>query len=147
MTWHRQRRKHSEAARLGYKRRRERCIRKLKGREGLNPYAICTTSIKEKNRRDETYKKYKKSTNMTASELRAWANNPCSKKASLSRSPIKRNLRLLSKQKSKWITKDYKDAQRTINYLNQSKGIKEGTNVKGCNLTKNEIARRNWARK
>lgn len=97
--------------------------------------------------KDSVYSQYKKSVNMTYSELLEWSKTPCSKKASLSRSPIKRNLILLKKPKYKWNKTDIKNAKRTINYLSRSSGIPKGKVIKECGLTRNQIARKNWGRK
>ena len=94
---------------------------------------------------DNVYIKYKKATNMSPMELKIWANNPKSREASLSREPIKRNLRLLSKPKNKWTAKDVRDANKTISYLARAKKIKRAKNVPKNVLTRNEKALRNWA--
>lgn len=93
---------------------------------------------------DKIYAKYKKVTNMSATELKIWSRNPKSKEASLSRSPIKRNIRLLSKNKNDWTSKDIKDAKRTISYISRAKGIEKTYRAKRNELTKNRIALRNW---
>ena len=93
---------------------------------------------------NSVYSKYKKAVNMTYRELKIWSENPLSKKASLTREPIKRNLRLLKKNKNTWNLKDVKDANKTISYLARAKKIKSKNFIKG-KLTKNDIALRNWA--
>ncbi len=94
---------------------------------------------------DQVYRRYKKNVNMTCSELRRWAKNPCSGKASLSRAPLKRNLRLLCKPKSKWTAKDVKDAKRTIAFNKRMKGMPKGEPAsKGC-PSKRDISLKNWA--
>lgn len=97
---------------------------------------------------DKTFNKYKDATNMSFRELKIWSQNPKSKEASLSRKPIRRNLRLLKKKKDTWTTKDIKDANRTISYLARAKGIEKEykkNNPRDKSLTKNRIALRNWA--
>lgn len=94
---------------------------------------------------DKVYKKYKGSVNMTFTELKIWSKNPKSKEASLSREPIKRNLRLLSKKKSDWSIKDIKEANMVISYLARAKKIKRASGIPRNELTKNEKALRNWA--
>lgn len=104
---------------------------------------------------DKVYKKYKNSVNMNAKELKQWSKKPCSKKASLNREPIKRNLRLLSKPKTKWTSKDAKEANKAISYLARAKKIKSTKskvvkvkvkgNKKSCGYKKNGIALKNWA--
>jgi len=54
----------------------------------------------------KVYTKYHQTVNMSASELEEWSKNPCSKKASVSRAPIKRNLRLLRKKREDWTKVD-----------------------------------------
>lgn len=93
---------------------------------------------------DQVYKKYKKATNMTYTELLIWSKNPKSKTASLSREPIRRNLRLLKKPKDKWTTRDVKDANKTISYLARAKKIERKQGIPRTKLTPNEIALRNW---
>lgn len=94
---------------------------------------------------DKIYKEYKEETNMTYNELLKWSKNPCSKKASLSRDPIKRNLRLLKKNKSEWTKKDVEDAKRTINFINRMRGSEAGDEIKGCGVSKKTISLKNWA--
>lgn len=91
-----------------------------------------------------TYNKYHSMVNMSYSELYAWSKTPCSKKASLSREPIRRNLRLLKKPREKWTMKDVRDANKTISYLSRAKKIKSKNIVDDCGLTRNEIALANW---
>lgn len=94
---------------------------------------------------DETYAEYKSQTNMTYSELLAWSRTPCSRKASLDRRPIRRNLKLLSKPKSQWNKADMREAKKAISYLKRAKKIRSNNFVKECGYTVNEIALKNWA--
>lgn len=97
---------------------------------------------------NKVYSKYKKAVNMTATELRIWSKNSLSRQASLSREPITRNIRLLSKPKTKWTQTDLRDANKTISYLARAKGIEriyKKNNPKDKSLTKNRLALRNWA--
>lgn len=96
--------------------------------------------------RDITYEKYHQSVNMSYSELKNWSENPCSKKASLNRSPIKRNLYLLSIPKSEWGRKEITWAKKTISFIARHKGQPEGKNIsKDCPYSKRFIALANWA--
>lgn len=94
---------------------------------------------------DRVYKKYKNSVNMTYTELKIWNNNPLSRKASLNRDPIKRNLKLLSKNKSDWNLRDIGEANKVISYLARAKKIKRKKGIPINVLTPNEIALKNWA--
>jgi len=93
---------------------------------------------------NEVYKRYKKETNLTCSKMKKWAKEPCSKKASLDRRPLRRNIRLLCNPQSKWTKKDFKEAKKSISYLKRAKKIKSKNKVKDCNMTKNQIALKNW---
>lgn len=96
-------------------------------------------------RLDETYKKWRAAVNMSASELESWAATECSKKASLSREPIARNLRLLRTKKSDWTEAHVKSANRTINFISRMRGMPKGKPVtEGC-PSKRDISLRNWA--
>jgi hypothetical protein len=92
---------------------------------------------------DKVYNQYKNKTNMTFNELLIWSKNPVSKKASLNRSPIKRNLRLLSRPRSKWNALDVTSARKTISFISRMKKVKPGQKVSG-NLSKRDIALLNW---
>ena len=92
---------------------------------------------------DRTYKRYKDKVNMTYTELIIWSRNPCSKKASLNREPIKRNLKLLKKNKSQWDLSDVKEANKTISFISRMRKVKSGETV--CkNLSKRDISLLNW---
>ena len=93
---------------------------------------------------DEVYTKYKSITNMGYAELEAWSKTECSKKASLDRSPIERNLRLLSKKKEDWTSKDATDANRTISFVSRMRGAEQGEAVGEC-PSKRDISLKNWA--
>lgn len=95
---------------------------------------------------DAVYAKYHATVNMSASELKRWSDNEDSKKASLDRSPIKRNLRLLSKPKEKWTQADIRAANRTISFVGRMKGAEQGKPVDAeTDLSKRDISLRNWA--
>ena len=94
----------------------------------------------------EVFSKYKSTVNMSASELEAWANTEASKRASLDRSPIRRNLRLLRKPKSDWTDADIRDANRTISFVERMKGMPKGQPVnQDIGMSKRDISLRNWA--
>lgn len=93
---------------------------------------------------NETFRKYKNATNMSARELKIWSNNPKSREASLSREPIRRNIRLLSTPKRRWGAREVEDANRTISYLARAKKIDRKDGVPRKELTTNEKALRNW---
>ena len=95
---------------------------------------------------DETFTKYKSSVNMSYSELKRWGETECSKKASLGRDAINRNLKLLSKKKADWTSNDATEARKAIAYIARAIKQPQGKNVsKDCPYSKNYIALKNWA--
>lgn len=96
--------------------------------------------------RTKIRREFRQAVNMSANELREWAENPCSRLASLSRDPIDRNLELLETPMVEWSPKHYEWAQKTIGYVARAKEQGKGEPAaEGC-PSKNTIALRNWAR-
>lgn len=91
------------------------------------------------------YNRYKDNVNMSYNELLKWSKDPCSKKASLDRGPIKRNLHLLKTPKSQWKKKEEEWAKKTIAFNSRMKEVKAGKPVKGCRKSKRTISLLNWA--
>jgi len=94
---------------------------------------------------DEVYAKYHNTVNMSFSELEAWSKSECSKLASLDRSPINRNLRLLSTKKADWGANEVKDANRTISFVSRMKNMEQGKPVNKTCPSKRDISLKNWA--
>jgi hypothetical protein len=94
---------------------------------------------------DEVYSKYHDTVNMSYSELKAWSETDCSKLASLDRSPITRNLNLLSKKKSEWGANEVKSANRTISFVSRMKNMEQGEPVSKTCPSKRDISLKNWA--
>lgn len=92
---------------------------------------------------DRVFRRYKKITNMSYTELLIWSKKPISKLASVNRKPIRRNLRILKKKKDQWTMKDIKDANKTISYLSRAKKRPRGK-VISKGLTRNQISMMNW---
>jgi hypothetical protein len=92
---------------------------------------------------NKVYDKYKAKTNMTFTELLIWSRNPVSKLASLDRSPIRRNLRLLGKSKYNWSVKDVDDANKTISFISRMRKVKSGKKITE-KLSKRDISLLNW---
>lgn len=106
-------------------------------------------SSKTQEKINEVYKKYHQTVNMGYESLKKWSENPCSRNASLSRGPISRNLRLLSKSKDKWTAADVRTANRTISFVSRMKGAEQGQPTKTSNgktcPSKRDISLKNWA--
>jgi len=94
---------------------------------------------------DEVYAKYHDTVNMSYSELEAWSKTECSKLASLDRSPINRNLRLLSTKKADWGANEVKNANRTISFVSRMKNMEQGQPVNKTCPSKRDISLKNWA--
>jgi hypothetical protein len=94
---------------------------------------------------DEVYAKYQDTVNMSYSELEAWSKTECSKLASLDRSPINRNLRLLSTKKADWGANEVKSANRTISFVSRMKNMEQGQPVNKTCPSKRDISLKNWA--
>ncbi len=95
---------------------------------------------------DETYTEYKASVNMSYSELKRWSESKCSKRASIGRTAINRNLTLLSKKKADWTSANATEARKAIAYIARAKKQPQGKNVsEECPYSKNYIALKNWA--
>jgi len=97
-------------------------------------------------RLNDVFKKYKSSVNMNYSEMKRWSQNPCSKKASIGRDAVNRNLNLLKKNKNEWTDKDIREANKTISFnARMSRMPNTSKIVKGCGMTKRDISLKNWA--
>jgi hypothetical protein len=96
---------------------------------------------------DATYSAWRESVNMSASELKAWDENECSRKASVDADAvIKRNLRLLETAKENWDADLIEDAKRTISFVARMKNMEQGEPVsEACPISKRDISLKNWA--
>lgn len=95
------------------------------------------------------YDDYMSAVNMTYSDLKAWAETECSTLASLDRSPIERNLELLSTNKDEWTNKHFEWAGKTIAFINRMRENTAGdlltdSNGNECG-SKRTISLKNWA--
>jgi hypothetical protein len=85
---------------------------------------------------DSVYEEWDAAVNMTASELREWSSNPCSREASIKpEKVIERNLSLLETDKSDWGQDEVEDAKRTISFIARMRGQKPDDprdGVHGC---------------
>jgi hypothetical protein len=92
------------------------------------------------------YTAYHKTVNMSVSSLKAWAEKPDSKYASLSRAPITRNIRLLSTPREQWTVSTARSAMRTVSFVERMKGVKatKTANAK-TKYSKRVISLKNWA--
>lgn len=97
---------------------------------------------------DRAFKRYQEETNMGAEELERWSKTAWSKKASLSREPITRNLRLKRKPKSEWTLADARGAMRTVNFNSRMRGNSRGKPLKIDGRegpSKRDASLKNWA--
>lgn len=94
---------------------------------------------------DTVYKKYREETNMSASELKAWSETDCSKLASVDRSPIQRNIKLLETKKDDWGQVEVTNANKTIAFLARMKNWEQWEIIDECWMSKRDISLKNWA--
>jgi 2'-5' RNA ligase len=96
----------------------------------------------------EAFKRYHEVVNMGAAELREWAATEWSKKASVSRAPIDRNLTLLETPREDWTLAHASSALRTVNFVSRMRGAEQGEPVKIDGRegpSKRDISLKNWA--
>lgn len=97
-------------------------------------------------RRDIVYAKYHATVNMGAVELERWSQTDASKRASLNRSPIQRNLELLRTAKADWSAKHVAWANRTISFVSRMRRVSSGRPVnQDIGYSKRDISLKNWA--
>lgn len=100
----------------------------------------------DKEKLDEVFADYKKETNMSYSALKKWSEGACSKRASLNKGPINRNLELLSTPKNKWTAKHITWANKTISFNSRMRGMPRGKRLsEECPWSKRDISLKNWA--
>ena len=100
----------------------------------------------DKEKLDEVFADYKKETNMSYSALKKWSEGACSKRASLNKGPINRNLELLSTPKNKWTEKHITWANKTISFNSRMRGMPRGKRLsEECPWSKRDISLKNWA--
>lgn len=104
--------------------------------------------LEEDNSKDEVYSEWNDHVNMTATELKKWSKNPCSREASVDpQAVIKRNLRLLERNKEDWTSNDVEDAERTISFINRMKANRPDSPREGPHGCPSEwaVSMLNWA--
>jgi len=95
---------------------------------------------------DEAFEKFQMATNKTLSEMQRWTNSECSSKASLSRDPNERVIRLLKKNKDEWTEEDIQDAMRVWSFVQRMKAQRPENPREGpgdCS-SKWAISLKNW---
>ena len=94
---------------------------------------------------DEVFAKWRASVNMSASDLKAWRETECSRKASQNPTAvIDRNLRLLETKKADWDGTHLRAANRAISFIARMKNMEQGEPVGDC-PSKRDISLKNWA--
>lgn len=110
-------------------------------------FALGAVEKLEQEELDEVYGKWRDAVNMSATELKAWNENPCSRKASVDAAAvIERNLELLETPKDKWDRRLVDNANRTISFVARMLGAEQGEPVnQECKISKRDISLKNWA--
>lgn len=107
-----------------------------------------SVELEEDADKDDVYSEWNDMVNMSASDLQKWSKNPCSRQAS--QKPVtvmKRNLRLLERNKSEWTSNDVEDAQRTVSFINRMRPNRPDSPREGPHGCPSEwaISLLNWA--
>jgi len=116
--------------------------------ESCERFGLESVELEEDVSKDEVFQEWQEHVNVTASELSRWSQNPCSREASVDPvKVIKRNLRLLEKNKEDWTDEDVEDAQRTISFISRMKAQKPDSPREGPHGCPSEwaISLLNWA--
>jgi len=104
--------------------------------------------LEEDKSKDDVYSEWNEHVNMSASELKKWSKNPCSREASVDpQAVIKRNLRLIERNKEDWTENDVEDAERTISFISRMKAQRPDSPREGPHGCPSEwaISLLNWA--
>jgi len=104
--------------------------------------------LEEDESKDDVYSEWNEHVNVSASELQKWSKNPCSRQASVDPvAVIKRNLRLLERNKEDWTSEDVEDAKRTISFISRMKAQRPDSPREGPHGCPSEwaISLLNWA--
>ena len=91
------------------------------------------------------WKKYRDTVNMTYTELLRWSETDCSRKASVDRNPIERNLYLLSTPKADWSDYEFTEAGKTIAFISRMLKAEQGEIDESCRYSIRDISLKNWA--
>ena len=110
-------------------------------------FALGAVEKLEQDELDAVYSSWRDAVNMSASELKAWDANECSRKASVDADAvIKRNLELLETPKDKWDRRLVDNAKRTVSFVARMKNMEQGEPVsEACPISKRDISLKNWA--
>jgi len=104
--------------------------------------------LEEDESKDDVYSEWNDHVNMSASDLQKWSKNPCSREASQDpEAVIKRNLRLLERNKEDWTSNDVEDAKRTISFISRMKAQQPDSPREGPHGCPSEwaVSLLNWA--
>lgn len=102
---------------------------------------------------EEIREEFNENVNMTLGEARAWKETEASKKASLSREPIRDGIKLLEQKKEgDWRDVDdgfneFEEAEQLNNFVNRMSGMEDGEDVnERIGMSKRDISLANWLR-
>lgn len=110
-------------------------------------FAVGAIEKLEQSEIDAVYSAWRAAVNMSASELKAWDADECSRKASVDADAvIKRNLELLETPKGAWDRRLVDNAKRTVSFIARMKNMEQGEHVsEACPISKRDISLKNWA--
>jgi len=93
---------------------------------------------------DEAYTAFTDAVNMTASEMRTWADNDCSDKASINPEKVRqRVLNLLETPKEDWGKREAGDAGQVVAFIERMTEVEQGEATDDCPSDR-DISLMNW---
>lgn len=106
-----------------------------------SPFAIFV----DKEEIDEAYRNWRDVTNMTVNDLERWKEHPASRRASLSRAPIIRQLHLLTTPKKDWTGREVTSARRVYSFVQRMRNGEQGEDIsKRFPISKRDVSLLNW---
>jgi hypothetical protein len=93
---------------------------------------------------DEAHDRFTSAVNMTATELREWADHECSDKASINPQEVRqRVLNLLETPKDDWGDATVSDANQVVSFISRMRGVQQGGGTEDCPSDR-DISLMNW---
>jgi hypothetical protein len=122
-----------------------RAARRIREEAEVATTAKATTVKATDEEIDERYDAFQETVNMTASELRTWADSECSDLASENPGDVRgRVLSLLDTNKSEWGDDEFEAAGRVISFVSRMQGVEQGDPANDDCPSERDIALMNW---
>lgn len=93
---------------------------------------------------DRAHQQFTDAVNMTASELRDWADHECSDRASMNPKRVRqRVLGLLETQKDDWGQAEVDAANSVVSFISRMRGVEQGDGTEDC-PSHRDVSLMNW---